>query len=313
MTGDSLYPDGSTENYMNERRPFQFGAGYALIEGAPAKWFRFSGGARVDVYSTFGPIVVPRGALIFKPGDGHILKLMGGRAFRAPSIYEQFYNDGGFTQVTAVDPARNIALKPESVVSGEVEYSWRFLQDWVALAAVHGSFIEDTMTTVQDDPNGDPEIFRYQNRTSPALVMGGDVEIRREWRRGIMLAASYSYQQARVLDSTLRNPILVSAPEHLASARFVVPAVKDVASFGFRATMEAPRRVDELTDDRTGLSVVADATISGKVREIGVRYVVGIYNIADRRYQVPVAESFASRTMPQNGRTFRMDVMWQWP
>ena len=312
MTGDSVYPDGTTENYMNERRPFQFGAGYGLIEGAPAKWFRFSAGARVDVYSTFGPIVVPRGALIFKPGEGHTLKLMGGRAFRAPSIYEQFYNDGGTTQITAVDPARGLALSPESVVSGEVEYSYRFLQDWVALAAVHTSFIEDTVTTVPDESNP-AEVFRYANRTSPTLVVGGDVEIRREWRRGIMLAASYGYQQARVLDSTLVNPRLVAAPEHLASARFVVPAVKDVASFGFRATVEAPRRIDEVTDDRTPLSLVADATISGKIRELGVRYIVGVYNLADRRYQLPVADSFASRTMPQNGRTFMTDILWQWP
>ncbi len=309
MTGRTV---GDAVPYLDERRPYEFGAGYALIDGAPARWFRFSAGARVDVYSTFGPIVVPRGALIFKPGEGHTLKLMGGRAFRAPSIYEQFYSDGGETQVPSVDPSRGLTLGPESVVSGEIEYSWRFLRDWVALAAVHTSFIEGTIIDIPDE--SDPEnIFRYTNSTSPSLVVGGEVEVRREWRRGLMLAAMYGYQQARLLDSTLSNARLVNAPEHYGSARFVVPAVKDLAALGFRATVEAPRRIDSATDDLTDLALVADATISGQVREVGVRYVIGLYNLADRRAQTPVATTFVSRTMPQNGRTFMIDVGWSWP
>ncbi|MEZ4295933.1 MAG: TonB-dependent receptor [Polyangiaceae bacterium] len=312
MTGDSIYDDGTTESYLTKDSPYYFLAGYALIDGSPARWFRFSAGARVDGYSTFGSVVVPRGALIFKPSDGHTIKLMGGRAFRAPSIYEQFYSDGGYTQVPAVDPDRGLSLKPESVVSGELEYSVRFLEDWVVLAAGHASFIEDIITDVADE--SDPEnLFRYSNSPSPALVVGGDVEVRREWRRGVMIAASYGYQQARILDSTLADPILVNAPEHLASARFVVPVIKDVASFGFRGTLEAPRRIDDTTRDRTGIALVADATISGQIRDVGVRYTVGVYNIADRRYQVPVADAFASRTMTQNGRTFLVDATWTWP
>ena len=303
--------EGEAQPYLETRRPYEFGAGYALIDGAPARWFRFSAGARVDVYSTFGPIVVPRGAVIFKPAEGHTIKLMGGRAFRAPSIYEQFYSDGGETQVPAVDPSRGLKLGPESVVSGELEYSWRFARDWVALAAAHTSFIEGIIGDVPDEPGS--ELFRYANSTSPALVVGGEVELRREWRRGIMLSAMYGYQQARLLDASLSNPRLVNAPEHYGSARFVVPAVKDLASLGFRATVEAPRRIDAVTDDRTGLALVADATISGQVREVGVRYVIGLYNLADRRAQTPVATSFQSRTMPQNGRTFLIDVMWTWP
>lgn len=311
MTGADVAADGSEEPYLDERRPFQFGAGYALIDGSPAPWVRFSAGARVDVYSTFGPIVVPRAALLFHPGKDHTLKLMGGRAFRAPSIYEQFYSDGGTTEVPAVDPARKLTLGPESVVSGEVEYSVRFLTDWVALAAFHTSYVEGIIVDVPDGPGS--ALFRYANSASPALVAGGEIELRREWRRGIMLSGSYGYQQARLLDATLKNPALVNAPEHLASARFVVPAIKDVASLGFRATLESPRRIDAATPDRTDFALVADATISGAFREVGVRYVVGLYNIADRKYQVPVAGDFASRTTPQNGRTFLLDLLWTWP
>ena len=45
----------------------------------------------------------------------------------------------------------------------------------------------------------------------------------------------------------------------------------------------------------------------------GVRYAVGVYNLLDWRYDVPVAETFASRTMRQPGRTFMADVSVAYP
>src|SRR5256885_6485086 len=130
MHGQTLYGDAAA-SYLDEHAPYHFSAGYLLLDAQPLPWIKFSGGARVDNYSTFGAIVVPRGALIVKPVEGGTLKLMGGRAFRAPSIYEQVYNDGGVSQ------ARALSLEPESIWSGEVEYSQRFRGDWVALVGGH--------------------------------------------------------------------------------------------------------------------------------------------------------------------------------
>src|SRR5690606_16195518 len=99
-----------------------------------------------------------------------VLKLMAGRAFRAPSIYEQFYNDGGFSQVSAVDPARGLELGPESIVSGEIEYLQRFLDNWVALGAVHASYVDGIINTVADTPGSDT--IRYANGDAPAVTFG---------------------------------------------------------------------------------------------------------------------------------------------
>ncbi len=304
------------DTYLDEESPYQFGAGYALIEGSPAPWFRFSAGARVDVYSTFGPIVVPRAAVIFKPGKGKVLKIMGGRAFRAPSIYEQVYNDGGQSTAPGNQPDRGIQLRPESVYSGEIEYTHRFAEDWVAVAAGHAGLVEGLMTTTPDRPGS--ELYRYANSDSAALVAGGDIELRREWRRGFMLSASYGYQHTRLLGSPapgapFTDPRLVNAPEHFGSLRTVAPVIRELVSFGVRLSVEAPRRIGENTSDTTQGTLVADATISGYVRDIGLRYVVGVYNIADRRYDVPVVATFATRTIPQNGRTFLVDAIWTWP
>jgi outer membrane receptor protein involved in Fe transport len=302
--------------YLDSHHPYGFGAGYLVAEGSPVKWLRLSGGARVDDYTTFGAVLVPRGAVIVKPWTGGVLKIMGGRAFRAPSIYEQFYNDGGNTQLPGVDPARNRKLDPESIVSGEVELSQRFADDWVALAAGHVSRIDNFIETVPDDVN--PNVVHYANTPNPVLAAGGDVELRREWRQGWMLSAMYGYQRAQRYDfgdkslpPVAGDPRLANAPEHLASFKGVVPILPEVASLGLRITLEAPR-LDE-TGESTDTHAVADLTVSGSVKRYGVSYVFGAYNLTDQRYFYPVTLGYLSRTMLQNGRTILADIKVAYP
>lgn len=304
LDGHSLLDGGtSAAPYLDARRPYQVGAAYALAEGSPVSWMRLSGGMRLDAFSTVGVIVVPRGAIIVKPRPGGTLKIMGGRAFRLPSMYEQHYNDGGESQKQAGK------LSPESIVSGEVEYTQRFREDWVVLGAAHGSFIENLIASVPDSSaKNAPAQYRNQNN---ALVVGGDGELRREWRRGLMLAATYSYQNARYVSGANSGSRVLNVPDHLAGFRTVIPVVPELLSAALRMALEAPRRLQG--GGATSTDVVADVVFSGEVRAYGVRYALGLYNVADRRYEVPVSLTFASRTMPQNGRTLLLDLIYSYP
>ena len=104
-------------DYLNLNQPYNFGAGYLVAEGTPVRWLHASVGARVDGYSTFGAILVPRAAIVFKPPTGTAIKIMGGRAFRAPSIYELYYTDG-VSQVPGLEPARHAEPEPGVGVLG---------------------------------------------------------------------------------------------------------------------------------------------------------------------------------------------------
>jgi outer membrane receptor for ferrienterochelin and colicin len=315
MTGVTLSPDGTPTPYLNEKHPYQFGAGYLMGEVSPRAWVRAMAGARIDGYSTFGPIVVPRAALIFKPGQGNVIKIMGGRAFRAPSVYEQFYNAPNY-ELPGNDPAHGFKLAPESIWSGEVEYSRRFLEDWVALVAGYGGFVEnliDTITVIDTTTNPPTMLKRYANSTSPALLAGGDVEIRREFRRGWMISASYGYERAQFLSSSRSDPRLLNAPEHMASFRGIAPVIRDVVIAALRLTLEAPRRIGFDAPATTGTALIADAAVSGNLRDYGIHYTVGVYNIADVRWAVPVSSTFLTPTLPQNGRTFLIDLMATYP
>jgi outer membrane receptor protein involved in Fe transport len=306
-------PPGNAD-YLNTHNPYGFGAGYVVLEATPVPWLRLSAGARADDYTTFGPVFVPRGAVIFKTPKGGTLKLMAGRAFRAPSIYEQFYTDGGVTQLPGDDAKHHLA--PESIVSTEVEFSQRFLRDWLALAAGHFSRVDNYIETLPDAQQ--PSLLRYVNTPNPVLVAGLDLELRREWRQGWMVSAMYGYQRVQRYDfgesglpAITGNPRLSNAPEHLASFKGVVPVLPDLVSLATRITLEAPR-LDEY-GQTTATHVIADLAVSGTLKRFGVSYAFGVYNVLDQRYDYPVSISYLSSTMQQNGRTFLGDLKVAYP
>ncbi|WP_437602059.1 TonB-dependent receptor [Sorangium sp. So ce590] len=295
-----VFADGRVST---KRESFGFGAGYVIVDGSPAPWIRFSAGARLDVYSTFDPIVVPRAAVIFRPAPGGVLKLMGGSAFRAPSVSEQYYEDGK-TQVPAVDPEKGLVLRPESIHSAEIEYTQRIGDAWIALGAVHASRLSEGISI---EENGG--LLRYANSKHDAFVVGGDVELRREWRQGWMLAAMYGYQRAQHEGGER----LINAPEHLASFRGVVPVVERLAAAALRINLEAPRRISRSAGGATEAAIVADLTVSGELQRFHTRYVIGLYNAMGTRYDYPAAETYLSSTSRQNGRTFLAEITVSYP
>ncbi len=295
--------DGA-DSYLDENKPYQVGAGYAVAEWRIVDQLRATAGARVDVFSTFGVSVNPRLALIYKPTPDDILKLMGGRAFRAPSTYELLYNDGGITQVRADFEGNE--LDPETVYSAELEYTHRFTQEWSALTSLHFQWAESIIETVSTDPSDEEAPVYYRNSDTDVYTLGADLEVRREWRSGIMFSAMYGFLSAQYADDLdgafdRRLPYI---PEHYASFRGVVPIASTGAQVATRLTVEAPRRLGLDSDETTGAAVVTDVVLSGTAREAGLKWAVGVYNLFDWQWDVPATDLFASPRMPQRGRSF---------
>lgn len=349
VTHDTVNMPPYDDTYLNVQQNYVTGAVYGLVDWGAAKWLRLSAGARGDFSTLLSPQIVARGAVILKPWTGGVIKIMGGNAFRRPSIFERYYWDGGAAFLQSEDPSgKNKAapfvpggLKAETILQGEVEISQRFLEDWTALASAHINRVENIITAFQVDPLTGGYLpgsgtTQFQNSPAPALNAGFDLELRRDWRQGWMLSAFYGYQRPEFIGldspdagalvqqfpSLKTNPRLTNAPEHLGGFRGVMPVVADLASLGFRLTVEGPRRVSYTDDPNTGqdesteltrAAVVADLTLSGNVKRFGVGYVVGVYNIADQRYSLPITESYASRLSTQNGRTFMANLNVSYP
>ena len=280
--------------------PFTSGAGYVNADVTPARRLKISAGARLDYYSNlpkfeFLPAFNPRLAFIVKPYEGGNVKIMGAKAFRSPSVYELHY--------TAPFQPAPTTLSPEQIYSGEVEYSHRFSQTVVGTVAGYMNFIEDLIFL------GDlsPGVVQYQNSPANVLITGGETEVRREWRQGWMIAASYSYQKARYTGA----PDLRDVPnsiEHLASARGAVPILGRTLKAMTRLSIEGPRpdRYETAADppqEFTTPGVIWDLVFSGEVDRMNVRYNIGAYNLMNWQYSIVPSGELRQRQIVQNGRT----------
>ncbi|MEO6420697.1 MAG: TonB-dependent receptor, partial [Polyangiaceae bacterium] len=279
---------------------FWVAAGYLVGDLTPAKALKVSLGSRVDYYSTFGTSVNPRAAVILKPYDRGNIKLLAGKAFRAPSVYELFY--------TAPGSRASVDLKPEQISSYEVEFTHRFSTTLTATAAGYANYVTGLVVIQGAGTPTDPNY--YANSTSPILTTGGEVEVRRDWRQGWMMAATYSYQRSRYLrDQGLLREV-PNAPEHLGSIRGAVPILGRTLMAMSRLSIEGPRynRYDAVGDPpqgRTDGAAIWDLVLSGEAERLGVHYALGVYNLADYRYTVPLSREYSAtqNTIVQSGRT----------
>lgn len=302
-SGSELAPQRDVT--LRTNLPYQIYAGYALVDLTLSRQVALSAGARVDAWSTFGATINPRLNLVIRPNQHHVLKLVAGRAFRAPSIYELRYRDESTQEPSTYNGNK---LGPELTWSAEAEYTYRFLEHWAVVAAVHGQYAEALMEQALTVPSDENSLVYYRNSDQHALTLGGDVELRRELYAGSLFAASYGYLYPRYIgEAPQRSSRLPNAPAHYASFRLIIPLWAET-KLALRTALEAPRRISTETQRRTGTAAITDLVFSGLLGDSGFDFAVGIYNLFDFRLGLPTDPTFATRTMPQPGRTLLVSL-----
>ncbi|HEX4473978.1 MAG TPA: TonB-dependent receptor [Polyangiaceae bacterium] len=303
--GYFLNPSGTNDGY-------RVGALYGLADASLGRRVRVEAGLRLDAYSTFGTSLNPRASVIVTPYEKGRTKFLVGKAFRAPSVYELYYNDGGLTQVQSPH------LHPESIYSFEVEHSHRFTSTLTGTASVYMNYVNDLIVPLGD---GDPTSpIHYSNSGLPLSTVGTEIGIRREWRQGWMLAASYAFQHSIYLAGTSASDLLglkksptmrhvENSPEHLASFKAAAPLIVKGVTAATRLTFEGPvydrnESVSDPPQTHTGAFVIWDLVLSGYDERRRIRYSIGAYNVTDWHYSLPVSSEFTQTTIVQNGRTF---------
>jgi outer membrane receptor protein involved in Fe transport len=303
-TKAQLRGQDETQLYLSDNHPFQVAGGYFSGDWAPSKLVRISAGARLDYFSTFAGVSLnPRLALLLHPTERSTLKVIGAKAFRAPSVYEFYYNDDGRTQVASTN------LKPEEIYSGEVEFTQRLSSATTLTASAFASTVTDLITPRGTGSDADP-IF-YENSRVPTLIVGAEGEARRDWRQGWMVSVSGSVQRAsyrQEAGDAVRLREVPDSPLYLASIRGGVPLLSRALTLASRLSIEGPRfdRLERSTEDPQGKSEAAaiwDLMLSGEETRYGISYAVGVYNLFDWRYRLPLSSEFSQRRLVQNGRT----------
>jgi len=280
---------------LDDKRTTTVWAIYLQDEFEIAKGLILNAGVRHDQYSTFGGTTSPRVALIYNPRPKTTLKLLYGKAFRAPNVFETFYTDGGVTQKA------NPALRPEKIetIEGVIEQSvgnhLRFL------AAGYSYRITDLITQNTDPVDA---LLVYRNGT-PVHARGVETELNGRWGNGLEGRASYTYQETTdELDQRL-----VNSPRHLAKLNLIVPLLAEKVFAGGESQYVGKRT--SLQGDIARAYYVANLTLYGRNLVAGLDGSAGVYNLFDYRYGDPTGNKLPEDILPQDGRSFRAKLTYR--
>jgi outer membrane receptor for ferrienterochelin and colicins len=302
---------------LDDDRSFGVASGYALAEWRPFRPFVLSGGLRLDYYSTSGLAVSPRVAAVLHPYSRGTTKVLFGRAFRAPSIYELYYHDGGVSEIPSPK------LGPETIYTVEVEHTHAFGRRFFLTVA---GYYNDVRNLIQLDQVTAGAIasgvtcqtaagcVQYANRGHVG-TLGGEVELRRTWGPGGSLAVAYAFQHSRDLQAGpfvgAHATRLVNSPEHLAFVRYGRPLIARLLVLGAELEYGSPRLRRDGTE--TSHMLLANLTLSGRFRDPGLSWSFSVQNLFDWRYGAPVGEEYnaAQLQVAQAGRTYLLKIQAQ--
>jgi outer membrane receptor protein involved in Fe transport len=247
-------------------------------------------GVRVDESQYRSSFVSPRVALIYQPSSPWTYKFLYGRAFRNPSAFDLFYDDG----LAAV---ANPGAGPEKIDTVEIDLERRIGKRMNLLTSAYGYLFRDFLQGVFTSSG----LIQTQN-TGKIHAMGFEMEINGRPLAWLEAAASYSIQRST---NETANHDLPNSPDHLAKLRFSIPLGRkfDVSSgmqyYSSRLTLAGSRVTPVYLADFTVVS-------KGLLRNFDVRF--GLRNAFNRKYSDPIALNTRVDSMTQPGRSVFIEL-----
>ncbi len=138
--------------YVDGSDPYHSMAGYLQAQFQATDWMRVILGSRFDDYSEFDMEVSPRAAVVLTPREGTTVKLLYGRAFRAPNVFESVYDDGDHV-------APSETLVPETITTYELVFDQELFSHTRFVGSVFHYSLDDL---IAEFTNSD-ESFEFRN------------------------------------------------------------------------------------------------------------------------------------------------------
>jgi outer membrane receptor for ferrienterochelin and colicin len=297
---ETFGPEGTAP--LSSQRRTQLSA-YLLDEWRLSPRLSLSAGLRLDKYLHLDNIpLTPRLALIGRPYEQGLTKLVVGRAFRAPNAYELDYQDYGFTQRAAG------SLEPETITTLELEHSHDLTKELRLTFAGYHNRISNLVVLEDEDgpalcgnPLGTAQCLVFQNRPGEILAWGAEAGL--HWQPGRYLLVDLSYSFVSLVHAS--EEVVAAAPAHLASGRLLLPLGNGDVRLSTQATYQSARGSMKEGADR-GEALLLNVGISGELAHL--RYFAGVQNLLDARYSLVFGTDRAAAPVPQYGRTFTLQL-----
>jgi outer membrane cobalamin receptor len=188
--------------------PYDVASAFMEHEFQPTRHLTLLSGLRADYYSTTGGSLTPRAAVLYDPARGTTLKLLYGRAFRAPNLYEA-RNEGG-------DYRLNPSLSDEGGYTLELALQQRMGAGLLGTASTFFYDIDGLIDPTLDPADGK---YVYVNRASYGAT-GAELGLEARFGGGVLGYGNLTYQHAT--DQTTHGQ-LTNSPSFLAKAGISAP------------------------------------------------------------------------------------------
>jgi outer membrane receptor for ferrienterochelin and colicins len=290
----SNYDEIPYTSYVDDRRSTKTFAFYVEDEFTVLKNLLINAGVRYDHFESFGGTFNPRLALIYSPFERTALKLLYGRAFRAPNFYELYFQDDLYYK-------SNPSLKPETVHTGELAWEQYIGTRLRGTASLFYSRVSNLIDQVADPHTG---TLRFQNRND-IETKGLELEIEGKWPGGLEGRISYSFQEIRARET---GEVLANAPRHLGKANLILPApfLRDKLYLGIEEQYTSGRRT--LADKEAKGFLITNVTLFSQKLVKGLELSGSVYNLFDKKYADPTGPDLRQDTLRQDGRNFRLKL-----
>lgn len=274
--------------YLEDKRTgFAIGA-YVQAEVALTSNLIASAGVRYDYFDRFGSTANPRGALIYSPGTNTTFKALYGRAFRAPSAYELYYN-----------PATR-DLDPETIDTYELVYEQQLPAGMRFTTASYYYTVEDLI-----DENMSSTGMPFAENASRADAIGVEFELSGRWKH-VMGRISYALQRAEDTDT---GKDLSNSPRHLAKLNFNAPIYQDKIFAGLELQYNGGART--VSGHRADDFAIVNLTLFSQKLVRNLEFSASIYNLFDTKYGYPGAGDHVQEMIAQDGRGFRVKLTYR--
>jgi len=279
--------------YLDDNRSFTTWSAFVQDEWDISLWLRLTAGFRYDHSTTFGEHVSPRIGIIGQLTRESTLKLLYGQAFRAPTVYELYYQDDNDTAKANPD------LEPEIVDTYEIIWEQELGPILKGAVSAFRYEVRDLITQVEDPDDG---LLQFQN-IEHIKSDGIEIGLEANWPNVIKGHIGYTFQETvnKITDQRLSN-----SPRHLVKAGVTIPIYKDKLFLGTQS-----RFMDErLTRNgqHADRSIITDLNIYAHNLVKGLDLSLGIFNLFDEDYSDPVSAAHLQETIEQDGVNFWLKV-----
>jgi len=262
-------------------------------EWAFAPGWLLNGGLRFDHYSTGGDALSPRAGLLWQPSDVLDLKLLYGRAFRAPNAYELFYYN---------EPQSDPLPGPETTTGYELIADYRPAASTRYTLDLYYNKVRDLIGEYVDPDSGD---FLFRN-IGAVDGHGLELEYEHAWSTDHRLRLSYAVQDS---DNRDTGTELANSPRHMAQISAILPLAHSGLHLGAEVQYLGQRHTwnGAAVPDRTLANLTLTTREWHRLELAG-----GVRNLLDRGNADPGRPEHLQDVIPMDGRAVWLQLTYHY-